>query len=101
MSVIDWLWRFLPDRCAVWACDHFGVRGNENIIDGTLMCDNCSARYRKRQDAIAAMITARDVLLFRHEACGYVAEDVRTAIHMLDIALGEPLTSLKCVGDAQ
>ena len=32
-----------PDNCQVCLGDHGGVKGNENIIDGIVMCDYCHA----------------------------------------------------------
>jgi hypothetical protein len=41
---------------------------------------------------------ARGVLLFRHEACGYImGDDVKTAIHVIDAALKNPPTEFKTV----
>lgn len=37
------LFRKLPDRCEVCHGDRGGVRGNENLVNGTIMCDYCSA----------------------------------------------------------
>lgn len=34
----------LPDHCDVCHGLRGGVRGNENIVDGVVMCDHCSAR---------------------------------------------------------
>ncbi len=41
MKVLEWLWRFLPDKCEMEGCCRKGVRGNENIIDGKIVCDFC------------------------------------------------------------
>lgn len=35
------LWNFLPDNCERKNCKRYGVRGNENIIDGIVVCDYC------------------------------------------------------------
>jgi hypothetical protein len=43
MGLIEWLWRFLPDRCEMPGCSRQGVRGNENVILGKRVCD--SGRY--------------------------------------------------------
>ena len=40
------LWLLLPDNCerAQWGlCCRKGARGNENIVDGRLLCDYCHA----------------------------------------------------------
>lgn len=43
-SILEWLWSWLPDRCEVAGCSRQGVRGNENVIDGRIVCDDCHAR---------------------------------------------------------
>lgn len=51
MILLRWLfgrlWRLLPDNCAVCGGRKGGIRGNENIVNGTVMCDYCEAEYRK------------------------------------------------------
>ena len=44
-----WLWGLLPDNCECKYCCKLGVRGNENIIDGVVMCDYCSDDYGMRR----------------------------------------------------
>lgn len=39
--VLEWLWGLLPDRCEMPGCKRLGVRGNENIVRGRVMCDYC------------------------------------------------------------
>lgn len=39
------LWSLLPDRCESDTCAGFGVRGNENVVDGVTLCDDCSLDY--------------------------------------------------------
>jgi len=39
-------WCMLPDRCEMPGCLRLGVRGNENRIDGKIMCDYCHVKYR-------------------------------------------------------
>jgi len=46
MTVLAWLWHWLPDRCEIAGCERRGVRGNENRVDGLLMCDDCTVRHR-------------------------------------------------------
>lgn len=46
MGLIEWLWRRLPDQCEGKSCKRLGVRGNENVIDGKIYCDDCSTRCR-------------------------------------------------------
>jgi len=42
--LLEWLWSFLPDRCEMPCCDRWGIRGNENVIDGKLVCDYCHVK---------------------------------------------------------
>jgi hypothetical protein len=49
MEITNFLWRFLPDRCSMPHCTRFGVRGNENVVDGRLMCDQCHAIHLLRR----------------------------------------------------
>lgn len=53
-KLIEWLfgwseslWCFLPDKCEMKDCCRMGVRGNENIVDGQVVCDFCSAKFIK------------------------------------------------------
>jgi hypothetical protein len=48
-NFFQFLWRLLPDRCEVEACPRSGLRGNENMIDGVIMCDYCHARHLLRR----------------------------------------------------
>jgi hypothetical protein len=53
------------------------------------------------EDALReALRIARDQMLFMHEMCGYVPENIRFAIHKIDAALGNALTELKCTSDS-
>jgi hypothetical protein len=49
MDITNFLWRFLPDRCSMPHCTRLGVRSNENIVDGRLMCDQCHAIHLLRR----------------------------------------------------
>ncbi len=40
-KIREWLWNLLPDNCEVCHGRKGGTRGNENIIDGVVMCDYC------------------------------------------------------------
>ena len=43
----DWnekLWGLLPDNCEIEGCLREGVRGNENRIEGKIVCDYCYAQ---------------------------------------------------------
>lgn len=46
-KVIEWFWRLLPDKCQEPGCGRQGVRGNENIIDGRIVCDYCTVNRRR------------------------------------------------------
>lgn len=35
------LWRMLPDKCQCLGCSRVGVRGNENVVGGKIVCDYC------------------------------------------------------------
>lgn len=37
-----------PDNCQLCHGAKGGVRGNENIVDGIVMCDYCTVEYRER-----------------------------------------------------
>lgn len=39
-----WLWSFLPDKCEGEACCRQGMRGNENVVAGKVLCDYCHAK---------------------------------------------------------
>jgi hypothetical protein len=41
VTLLEKLWRLLPDRCQVPDCKRHGVRGNENIVEGFRVCDEC------------------------------------------------------------
>jgi len=45
-DAIEWAWGLLPDRCQVPGCSRQGVRGNENVIGGVIVCDYCHAKMR-------------------------------------------------------
>lgn len=51
MPLLEWLWRLLPDRCQMHHCSRKGVRGNENVVYGVRMCDDCHAKMMKFVDA--------------------------------------------------
>jgi hypothetical protein len=50
MGWFEWLWSFLPDKCEMPGCCRQGVRGNENIIDGKVMCDYCHSAEMSRRE---------------------------------------------------
>ena len=37
----EWLWGLLPDNCEAEGCCRLGVRGNENRLEGMVVCDYC------------------------------------------------------------
>jgi len=39
-----------PDHCEVCKGEKGGVRGNENYVDGKVMCDYCSLAQLKNQE---------------------------------------------------
>lgn len=41
----DWF----PDNCEICNGIKGGVRGNENVVDGIVMCDYCSVDYNKKR----------------------------------------------------
>ncbi len=43
-KIFEWLWSLLPDKCEGEDCCRRGILGNENIIDGKILCDYCSAK---------------------------------------------------------
>lgn len=44
MRLLEWFWRLLPDKCEMPDCSRQNVRGNENWIDGKIVCDDCHAK---------------------------------------------------------
>jgi hypothetical protein len=48
-SLILFIWDLLPDECEVEGCCRKGVRGNENVVDGVIMCDYCHAKDMERR----------------------------------------------------
>ena len=48
--LLEMLWGLLPDRCEVLLCKRKGVRGNENIVNGVVMCDYCHAETLPRRN---------------------------------------------------
>ena len=66
MDITNFLWRQLPDKCSMPHCSRLGVRGNENIVDGRLMCDQCHAIHFLRRsvanDFAATMERVEDAL---------------------------------------
>ena len=48
--ILERLWRLLPDRCQMPGCCRAGVRGNENLIDGKIMCDYCHAEIKETKE---------------------------------------------------
>jgi len=45
----EYLWGLIPDRCEMPECTRMGVYGNENVVDGKLMCDYCHAVWMDEQ----------------------------------------------------
>lgn len=42
----------IADKCQMPGCGRHGVRGNENIIGGTVMCDYCHAAILERTETV-------------------------------------------------
>ncbi len=40
LSIMEWFWRLLPDKCQVPECCRKGVRGNENVILQATLTDD-------------------------------------------------------------
>lgn len=58
--ILEWFWRLLPDKCQMPGCERMGVRGNENRVDGMILCDYChsKAMYDQRPWPLRATNTA-------------------------------------------
>jgi len=52
MGFFERLWAMLPDKCARrgYGCLRRGMRGNENIIDGEVLCDDCSVIVQRQKE---------------------------------------------------
>lgn len=50
--ILEKLWMLLPDRCQICRGRNGGVRGNENVIDGVVMCDYCSVAVSRAKRVI-------------------------------------------------
>lgn len=57
-----WVMECLPDNCQVCGGREGGMLGNENIVDGVIMCDYCHAidMVRKEQIARETVFNSRD-----------------------------------------
>ena len=61
MGWIEWIWRMLPDRCQRMPnCSRRGVRGNENVIHGVRLCDDCHSKLMELSDAGAILRYGED-----------------------------------------
>lgn len=43
-KILEWVWSLFPDHCEMPDCSKRGVRGNENLVDGKVICDYCYTR---------------------------------------------------------
>lgn len=43
-------WLGVKDRCEACHGQRGGAYGNENVIDGHVLCDDCSVEYGRRSD---------------------------------------------------
>ncbi len=59
MSWLNWLWSLLPDKCEMALCSRAGVRGNENLIYGLIVCDYCHAEMLPSPSKKKAMPSSR------------------------------------------
>ncbi len=50
MKWLEWLWSLLPDKCEICNGRKGGVRGNENIVHGKVMCDYCDSIASNEQE---------------------------------------------------
>jgi len=52
MGPVEYLWSLLPDKCARrgYGCLRRGVRGNENLIDGEILCDDCTVLEQRKKE---------------------------------------------------
>jgi hypothetical protein len=48
MTLFEKMWHLLPDRCQMPDCERHGVRGNEKIVDGLRMCNECATKRVQR-----------------------------------------------------
>jgi hypothetical protein len=52
MRLIDHLifvvWQLLPDKCEMPGCCRQGRRGNENRINGKIVCDYCHVKMLQK-----------------------------------------------------
>lgn len=42
---VEKIWRTYLDKCQVCHGKRGGCRGNENVVNGIIMCDYCSVEY--------------------------------------------------------
>jgi hypothetical protein len=47
-KLLEWYWSLLPDKCEMPNCCRKGIRGNENIVNGKIMCDYCDYKLSKK-----------------------------------------------------
>jgi len=56
--VVEWFWRWLPDRCQIEGCERHGVRGQETTImyhgKPTRACDDCRFKIQRDREQRAA-----------------------------------------------
>lgn len=48
--IFEKIWRLLPDNCETCKGKSGGVRGNENIINGKVVCDYCHSKMEAADD---------------------------------------------------
>ena len=48
-EIIERLWALLPDKCERPDCSRAGVRGNENRVNGQIVCDYCYCKDKQAE----------------------------------------------------
>jgi len=65
----EWLWSLLPDKCEREDCSRSGTRGNENRINGKIVCDYCCMDDRRVKLVGGSTIYAHDKTQCDKEVC--------------------------------
>jgi hypothetical protein len=46
-KIIEFFWKFLKDNCEICHGKRDGTRGNENVVNGKIICDYCCCSLDK------------------------------------------------------
>jgi len=46
---VEWVWRWLPDRCQMPDCKRKGIRGNEVMFGQMRMCRDCHEKLTRKR----------------------------------------------------